>query len=115
VAINQLRRYWRRRPAEESVPDVTERGPDFDPRPNVDARVDAEAVVRHALGALRPVEREVLTLMAWEGLTVTDSARALGIPPGTARRYLHQARQALRSSPGLLSLSDELRAVKEAQ
>lgn len=62
---------------------------------------------------LRPTEREVLTLVAWEDLTVADAARALGIPAGTARRCLHQARQGLRNAPGMAALMNDLNTVKE--
>src|SRR5580658_6561100 len=89
VALNTLRRYWRSRPAEEPVPDLTGLAAGWDPWPAVDDRVDTETVLRAALAKLRPQEREVLTLVAWEDLTVSGAARALGIPPGTARRYLH--------------------------
>jgi RNA polymerase sigma factor (sigma-70 family) len=79
----------------------------------VDKRIDTEPVLRNALAGLRPTEREVLTLVAWEDLTVADAARALGIPAGTARRCLHQARQALRNAPGVAALMTELNTVKE--
>jgi RNA polymerase sigma factor (sigma-70 family) len=104
VALNMLHRHWRSRPAEVSVPDVAVLEQGWDPWPAVDERMDAETILRTALAGLRPQEREVLTLMAWEDLTITDAARALGIPPGTARRYLHQARQALRDAPGMTAL-----------
>jgi DNA-directed RNA polymerase specialized sigma24 family protein len=61
---------------------------------------------------LRPSEREVLTLVAWEDLSVVDAARALGIPAGTAYRYLHQARLTLRSTPGLVDLLASVSTVK---
>jgi DNA-directed RNA polymerase specialized sigma24 family protein len=88
VAHNTLRRHWRSRPAEDPV-------------------------VRSALARLRPTEREVLTLVAWEDLTVADAARVLGIPAGTARRCLHQARQGLRNAPGMAALMTDLNTVKE--
>ncbi|WP_051793558.1 RNA polymerase sigma factor [Kibdelosporangium aridum] len=63
--------------------------------------VDAHAALRAAVARLKPAEREVLTLVAWEDLTVADAARVLDIPAGTARRLLHQARKALRNAPEL--------------
>jgi RNA polymerase sigma-70 factor (ECF subfamily) len=93
VALNRLRRYWRSRPAEDLVPDMTSLGRGWDPWPAVDVRVDTQVVLRAALARLRPEEREVLTLVAWEDLTVADAARVLGLPAGTARRLLHQARR----------------------
>jgi len=104
VAHNRLRRYWRSRPAEDLVPDMTFLAQGWDPWPAVDSRVDTQTVLREALARLKPEEREVLTLVAWEDLTVADAARALGIPPGTGRRLLHQARLALRNAPGVAAL-----------
>lgn len=115
VAVNLLRRHWRSLPPEDNVAELTELGAGFDPWPLVDARVDAAVLMRRALAALREEEREVVTLMAWEGLTVTGAARALAIPAGTARRYLHQARMALRTAPGVLSLFHELRPTREVE
>jgi RNA polymerase sigma-70 factor (ECF subfamily) len=66
--------------------------------------VDTQAVLRAALAKLKPEEREVLTLVAWEDLTVAEAARVLGIPAGTARRLLHQARKALRNAPEVAAL-----------
>jgi RNA polymerase sigma factor (sigma-70 family) len=104
VALNKLRRYWRSEPAEELTPDVTSLANGWDPWPAVDARVDTQAVLRAALAKLKPEEREVLTLVAWEDLTVAEAARVLGIPAGTARRLLHQARKALRNAPEVAAL-----------
>jgi RNA polymerase sigma-70 factor (ECF subfamily) len=62
----------------------------------VDARLDAAALapqLRQALKDLPDVERELLLLVAWENLTPTEAAQALGIPAGTARSRLHRARQ----------------------
>jgi RNA polymerase sigma-70 factor (ECF subfamily) len=115
VALNRLRRYWRSRPAEDLMPDVTSIADGWDPWPAVDARVDTQAVLRAALARLKAQEREVLTLVAWEDLTVADAARVLGMPPGTARRLLHQARMALRDAPEVAALLTDLNSVKESQ
>jgi RNA polymerase sigma factor (sigma-70 family) len=115
VALSRLRRYWRSRPAEDLVPDVADVPGlvgGWDPWPAVDVRVDTRTVLRSALAGLRPDEREVLTLVAGEDLTVADAARVLGMPDGTARRLLHQARAALRDAPGMAALMTELNSVK---
>ena len=49
VALNRLRRYWRSRPAEDLVPDVTSLANGWDPWPAVDARVDTRAVLQAAM------------------------------------------------------------------
>jgi RNA polymerase sigma factor (sigma-70 family) len=115
VALNRLRHYWRSRPAEDLVPDVTGLANGWDPWPAVDVRVDAQAVLRAAVAGLRSEEREVLTLVAGEDLTVAGAARVLGLPAGTARRLLHQARTALRSAPEVAALLTELNSVKESR
>ncbi|MET8197906.1 RNA polymerase sigma factor [Micromonospora taraxaci] len=113
VALNRLRRYWRSRPAEDLVADVPDVATGWDPWSAVDLGVDARAVLRSALTRLKPEEREVLRLVAWEDLTAADAARALGIPAGTARRLLSQARTALRDAPGVSALLKDRNSAKE--
>ena len=113
VALNRLRRYWRSRPAEDPVPDVTGLATGWDPWSAVDFGVDTRAVLRTALMRLKPEEREVLRLVAWEDLTAADAARALGMPAGTARRLLSQARTALRSAPEVSALLRDRNSAKE--
>ena len=48
-----------------------------------------------ALAAPAPDEREILRLVAWDGLTSRRLARVLGVPEGTARSRLHRARRRL--------------------
>src|ERR1039457_6890464 len=115
VALNRLRPYWRSRPADDLVPDVTGLVNEWDPWPAVDVRVDTRAAFRAALAGLGSQEREVLTLVAGEDLSVADAARVLGMPAGTARRLLHQARAALRNAPEVAGLLTELNSVKESQ
>jgi RNA polymerase sigma factor (sigma-70 family) len=115
VALNRLRHYWRSRPAEDLVPDMTGLASGWDPWPTVDVRVDARTVLRAAVAGLRSEEREVLTLVAGDDLTVADAARVLGIPAGTARRLLHQARAALRNAPEVAALLTDLNSVKESK
>ena len=69
------------------------------PWPEVDARLDAAARasdLRRALSTLATVDREVLLLVTWEGLTPAEAAVALCIPSGTARSRLHRARTTMR-------------------
>ena len=53
-------------------------------------------VVRDAMAALRPDDREILALVGWEGLDPSEVAVVLGVPPGTARTRLHRARARMR-------------------
>ena len=112
MALNRLRHYWRSRPAEDLVPDVTGLANGWDPWPAVDVRVDSRTAFRAAVARLKSDEREVLTLVAGEDLSVADAARVLGMPAGTARRLLHQARAALRNAPEVAALLTELNSVK---
>lgn len=52
---------------------------------------------RSALARLRPVDREVLMLVAWEGLDPSQAATALGISPAAFAVRLHRARRRLES------------------
>jgi RNA polymerase sigma-70 factor (ECF subfamily) len=50
---------------------------------------------RAALARLRPADREVLLLVAWEGLATDEAAATLGLTPATFAVRLHRARQRL--------------------
>ena len=51
--------------------------------------------VVEALGALSPRDRELLMLVAWEGLTPAEAAVALGTSAVACRVRLHRARRRL--------------------
>jgi RNA polymerase sigma factor (sigma-70 family) len=55
-------------------------------------------LVHEALEQLSPDDRELVTLIAWEGLTPAQAATAIGLPAGTARVRLHRARTRLRAA-----------------
>lgn len=56
---------------------------------------DELRMVHEALGRLKPTDREILRLTAWEELTQSDVALALGISVGAVRQRLYQARKNL--------------------
>jgi RNA polymerase sigma-70 factor (ECF subfamily) len=62
------------------------------PEPSVEA-LD----VRAAMTVLDELDREILTLTAWEGLTSGEIAAAVGLPSSTVRARLARARSLLRS------------------
>jgi RNA polymerase sigma-70 factor (ECF subfamily) len=71
---------------------------DEDDIARMEDRIDAEAQSGElylAISGLSDAERAILELVAVDGLTVQDAARALGIRPVTARVRLHRARQRL--------------------
>ena len=64
----------------------------------IEARIDAASAARRmaaAHAALSDPLREVLDLVALDGLTTRETAQALGISAATARVRLHRARKAL--------------------
>jgi RNA polymerase sigma factor (sigma-70 family) len=60
--------------------------------------------MRQQLARLAPDDRELLTLIAWDGLTPTEAADVLDLNPATARGRLMRARRRLRAA---LDRSDE--------
>jgi RNA polymerase sigma-70 factor, ECF subfamily len=73
-----------------------------------DARDDDSRgeAVRHALESLSDIDRELVTLTTWEGLSPAEAARVVGITAGTARVRLHRARARLARHPRLQALLD---------
>lgn len=64
----------------------------------LEERIDAERHTRHlyaALAALPARDRALMELVAVDGLSVADAARALGVKPATARVRLHRCRARL--------------------
>lgn len=68
-----------------------------DPATVHEGRSDRQ-LVRRALEQLSAEDRELVTLIAWEGLTPAQAATALGLSAGTARVRLHRARTRLRKA-----------------
>jgi RNA polymerase sigma-70 factor (ECF subfamily) len=56
---------------------------------------DLDRRVRHALAGLGERDRELLMLIAWEGLRVNEAAEVLGVRSGTLAVRLHRARKRL--------------------
>jgi RNA polymerase sigma-70 factor, ECF subfamily len=66
---------------------------------DVDARLDDERLIKHALDRLAELPRpqqDVFVLCDWSELSYEDAALALGVPLGTVRSRLSRARSALR-------------------
>ena len=63
---------------------------------SVEHRIDMAT----GIGQLPPKQRATVHLFYGEDLTVEEIASALGIPSGTVKSRLHQARQALKRNLG---------------
>lgn len=61
-----------------------------------DSGITARADVVHALTRLMPRQRACVVLRYQEDMTIEQVADALGIAPGTVKRYLHDALRTLR-------------------
>lgn len=88
---------------------------DADDLVRLEERIDAEARSRslyRAMDELSDSERAVLELVALDGLSVQEAAKALGIRPVTARVRLHRARQKLKTE--LLPPTGQLTPMPEA-
>ena len=62
--------------------------------------VQSTGPLAQALGCLSEGDREVLMLVAWEGLTAAQGGEALGCSEGAFAMRLHRARQRLAAALG---------------
>jgi RNA polymerase sigma factor (sigma-70 family) len=99
IAVNLLRHHHRTEARRLRAYARTGVDPVLDATPDVERRVDAEAVgprLAEALAELRPAERDVLLLFAWADLSYAEIAEALGLEVGTVRSRLSRARNRVR-------------------
>ena len=71
---------------------------DEDATDRIVARIDSQRAAREvyrSLAALPERQRAVVELVAVDGLSLTETAAALGISPGNARVHYHRARRRL--------------------
>ena len=80
-----------------------------DPSAISEARAESRRM-REALDQLSAQDRELVTLIAWEGLSPAEAAAALDLSPGTARVRLHRARTRLRAARSTASVEETDRA-----
>jgi RNA polymerase sigma-70 factor (ECF subfamily) len=95
LALKQLRRRGQETTADDPPEEGPETGGDADPLQRV---IDEEAaeVVRRAVAALPPLQREVVVLFEYEGLSLAETAAVCGIDVGSVKSRLHRARERLR-------------------
>ena len=107
IAANVVRSSLRRTAHHAPAPAVP--GFDWDA---VDDRLDAAArrqELRTALAGLTEAERELLLLVAWEGLSPAEAGEALGLTAVAARSRLHRARTRAQAALDELASADALR------
>lgn len=95
VCRNASRTHRRQRALEARLPSAV---PEHDHADGVAQRVDDERRMARLVEAVRqlaPRDQQVLTLVAWEGLTYEEAAAALDVPIGTVRSRLSRSRQRL--------------------
>lgn len=104
VMANQ-RRAERRREALARAVGRTPRGP---------SPTEPASLLLEALASLRPADREVLMLTAWEGLDAASAGRVLGCSTHAVHTRLHRARTRLQSKLDELADPDLSTAAPEA-
>ena len=73
--------------------------PGFDRgEPDTSTHVADRDEIERAFRSLSPEQRALVVLHYYDGLTMAETADALGIPLGTAKSRLHRTTQALRAS-----------------
>lgn len=102
IATNLVRQQQREEVRDYRLRAAIAPEPDLDGHADrVAAQVSAAAMHRPlaaALAGLSAGDRDVLLLIAWEGLTYDEVTEALGIPVGTVRSRLNRARRKARAA-----------------
>jgi RNA polymerase sigma-70 factor (ECF subfamily) len=93
TAINRHRSARRRETEELSETDASEDSSPMDDAVHGALRDEVDAALR----TLPAMQRQLIELVTFEEFTPTEAAGMLGIPAGTARWHLHEARKALRT------------------
>ena len=93
VAKNHIRNLQRSRRRLDALADRVALLEDLVTADPGDGLVRHEALVR--LARLSETHREALLLVAWDGLSIEQAARVVGVRPGAFRVRLHRARQQL--------------------
>ena len=88
VERNLLRNRWRKQVGERAA--MERLGPPRDDRSEI-AEISWQDI-RRALDRLSEADRELILMVAWDGLAPAQAAVALGLTPEAARTRLHRAR-----------------------
>lgn len=68
---------------------------DVAPRTSINDAVESGLDIRRALTQLSDLDREIICLTGWEGLTSSEVGTVLNLPPATVRSRLRRARAEL--------------------
>lgn len=93
IAFKILRAH--RRKAAFRATFLGEQPPDLEP--SVENAIEAQVLMRQAVGKLERLDREILMLREFEQLSYAEIAELLGLPLNTVRSRLFRARTALHS------------------
>jgi RNA polymerase sigma-70 factor (ECF subfamily) len=99
VLANQRRSDKRRAPDGPSVPISSLSQPD--PAVGIADRVAERDAFAHGFEALSPPDREILTLVAWDGLRPAEAAKVIGCTAPVFSLRLHRARRRLMKELGI--------------
>jgi RNA polymerase sigma factor (sigma-70 family) len=107
VARNHLRNHRRRVVRERALVERLP-PPEQVPPPREPVSVGWREI-RRALDALADDDRELVLLVAWDGLSPAQAARVLGVTPAAARTRLHRARGRLADLLGVERRTETVR------
>jgi len=106
IARNLALKHWRAEHRFEPLDDEAMVAEPVDPD-----RGAVGDIVGRAVRALPPLQREVVILVEYEGLTLAEVARAVDADVGTVKSRLHRARENLRSALAPLRSDYNVRTV----
>lgn len=97
VAYKVLSHQWRRRSRKQKLAQKLQSiGVEQTTAPEELVLVrDESRQVLEALKRLKPTDKEILLMAAWEGMSHSDISAALGINPGAVRQRFYQAKKNL--------------------
>jgi RNA polymerase sigma-70 factor (ECF subfamily) len=97
ILVNRYRTWCRARRTHRRLAPKVAVGSETDAEPSREVqRSEEQEAVRRALERLDEDERMLVALSVYDELDSTEIGRVPGVPPGTVRYRLHQAREKLR-------------------
>ncbi len=102
TARNRINSYLQSLRQRQEQPDLPERPPVESPEESFE-QAERAALIRQALGRLRPQDRKILLLILVDGLKPREIARRLGLGPELVRKRKSRALQRIRQAVRELS------------